>query len=116
MTDKEWLSQLKAGDKVMIRRGGPICGNALSLDEVSRVTQTQIVLVNASRRFRRNSGYQLEKPSRFVGRDRLEQVTEESLAELRIGAARSALKSLRVDELSDAQALAMYRAMKDHQS
>lgn len=116
MTDnKEWLANLKAGDKVLVSLGNG-WGKRIQLDEVERVTKTQVVLKSNVRRFRRDDGRQIEKPARFSTRDFIYPATGEALAEYRLLRARESLRSLKVEGLNDNQVLSMYRAMKDHES
>lgn len=74
-TSDEWLSSLKAEDRVIVydNRGNYVAN-------VARVTNTQIVLVNG-RKYRRNTGHQIGAGA-WDGSS-LGPVTEELLNEIR---------------------------------
>jgi len=56
MSDSKWLLSLKAGDEVAVASG--YTGTHYRLEQVVKVTRTQIVLSN-DRRFRRDNGWKL---------------------------------------------------------
>lgn len=77
MSNKEWLANLKVGDKVAI-----LVRNGYRSGVVSRLTKTQIVLKDGNK-FNRESGYLVGRTDSWTYSAYIQPITDEILKEWR---------------------------------